>query len=248
MGNNVLAHVPEINRFLGAAAACLKPEGAAVFEFPYLAELLDKIEFDTIYHEHVFYYSLSSISNLAARANLEVFDVTQQAIHGGSLRVFLQHRGARPIESRVTKMLNGERQMGLTDPAHYNSFGMRVGELKRELLALLRSLKSEGKRLAAYGAPAKGNTLLNYCGIGTELLDFTVDMSPHKQGLYLPGSRLPILAPSMLLERAPDCAVILPWNIADEIIGQQREYQARGGHFIVPIPEPRILSDSRRAS
>jgi SAM-dependent methyltransferase len=241
VGNNVLAHVPEVNAFLDAVAACLKANGAAVFEFPYLAELLDKIEFDTIYHEHVFYYSLSSISNLAARANLEVFDVESQSIHGGSLRVFLQHRGAREIESRVTKMLDHERELGLTAAAPYDSFGRRVGELKSKLLELLTSLKADGKRLAAYGAPAKGNTLLNYCGVGTELLEFTVDRSPHKQGLLLPGSRLPILAPEALLAEKPDYTLILPWNITQEVIGQQQEYLAQGGKFIVPIPEPRII-------
>jgi SAM-dependent methyltransferase len=248
IGNNVLAHVPEINGFLSAVAACLKPAGAAVFEFPYVRELLDRIEFDTIYHEHVYYYSLSAVKLLAERAGLELFDVERQSVHGGSLRIFLQTPRARAITENVRKILAEEVGAGLTSAESFISFGTRVERLKASLLSMLTELKNSGKRLAAYGAPAKGNTLLNYCGIGADLLDFTVDLSPHKQGLYLPGSHLPILAPSMLLERGPEYTVILPWNIADEIIGQQREYLASGGNFILPIPEPRILSNSRLSS
>ncbi len=241
VGNNVLAHVPGINGFLAAVAACLKSDGCAVFEFPYLKELLDNTEFDTIYHEHVFYYSLSAVRGLAARAGLELFDVEFHPLHGGSLRVLLQHHGQRPIQPAVTAMLAAEDASGLTSGGHFVSFGLRVEALKSRLLGLLKELKAGGKRLAAYGAPAKGNTLLNYCGIGRELLDFTVDRSPHKQGMLLPGSHLPILAPAELLARSPDYALILPWNLADEIVSQQREYLRGGGRFIVPVPEPRIL-------
>jgi len=248
IGNNVLAHVPEINGFLKAVAACLKPAGAAVFEFPYVRELIERIEFDTVYHEHVYYYSLNAVKLLAERAGLELFDVERQSVHGGSLRIFLQHPRQRAVTENVRKMLAEEVTAGLTSNDHFVSFGARVQKLKANLLSMLTKFKSSGKHLAAYGAPAKGNTLLNYCGIGADLLDFTVDRSPHKQGLYLPGSHLPILAPSMLLERNPDYTVMLPWNLADEIIEQQREYLARGGHFIVPIPEPRIISNSRRSS
>jgi SAM-dependent methyltransferase len=242
IGNNVLAHVPAINDFLSAAAACLKPDGAAVFEFPYIKELLDKTEFDTIYHEHVFYYSLSAVQVLAKRAGLELFDVELQPVHGGSLRAYLQHSGRRPIAARVEAILKQERDEGLTTANHFVSFGLQVEALKQRLVNMLQLLKSSGNRLAAYGAPAKGNTLLNYCGIGLDLLEFTVDRSPHKQGLLLPGSHLPILPPEELIGRMPDYAVILPWNIAGEIVEQQREYLRAGGRFIVPIPEPRILA------
>jgi SAM-dependent methyltransferase len=241
IGNNVLAHVPAINDFLSAAAACLKPDGAAVFEFPHIKELLDKTEFDTIYHEHVFYYSLSAVQVLAKRAGLQLFDVELQPIHGGSLRAYLQHSGWRPVAARAETMLKQERDEGLTTADHFVSFGFQVEALKRRLVHMLQQLRSSGNRLAAYGAPAKGNTLLNYCGIGPELLEFTVDRSPHKQGMLLPGSHLPILPPEELTARRPDYAVILPWNIAGEIVAQQREYLRAGGRFIVPIPEPRIL-------
>ncbi len=241
IGNNVLAHVPDVNGFLRATAACLRPDGAAVFEFPYLRELLDKTEFDTIYHEHVFYYSLSAISNLARRARLELWDVAPQRIHGGSLRVFLQRPGARPIDSRIDQTLGEEEKAGLTGFARYAAFGRQVRALKDQLLSLLGDLKRAGKRIAAYGAPAKGNTLLNYCGIGPELIEFTVDRSPHKQGMFLPGSHLPILPPEELLVRKPDYALLLPWNIADEIVRQQSSYLLAGGRFIIPVPEPRIL-------
>jgi SAM-dependent methyltransferase len=241
IGNNVLAHVPAINEFLSATASCLKTDGAAVFEFPYVNELLDKREFDTIYHEHVFYYSLSAVAVLARRAGLELFDVERQSIHGGSLRVFLQNWGRRPVAARVDSMLKQERDRGLTTADHFVSFGLQVEALKRRLVKMLQELRSRGKRLAAYGAPAKGNTLLNYCGIGPELLEFTVDRSPHKQGMLLPGSHLPILPPEALIFRMPDYAVILPWNIADEIVEQQQGYLRAGGRFIVPIPEPRIV-------
>jgi SAM-dependent methyltransferase len=244
IGNNVLAHVPAINDFLSAAAACLKPDGAAVFEFPYIKELLDKTEFDTIYHEHVFYYSLSAVQVLAKRAGLELFDVELQPVHGGSLRAFLQHSGQRPVAARVEATLRQECDEGLTSAHRFISIGLQVETLKRRLVNMLQQLKSSGNRLAAYGAPAKGNTLLNYCGIGRELLEFTVDRSPHKQGMLLPGSHLPILPPEELIGRMPDYVVILPWNIAGEIVEQQQEYLRAGGRFIVPIPEPRILEYS----
>ncbi len=241
IGNNVLAHVPTINDFLRGVKACLKPTGAAVFEFPYVMELLDRTEFDTIYHEHVFYFSLSAIKNLAERAGLQLFDVTLQPVHGGSLRVFLQHKGTRPIATAVGAMLVEEKTAGLTGQGRYASFSRDVAALKQELLDALYSLKESGKRLAAYGAPAKGNTLLNYCGIGTDLLEFTVDRSPHKQGLLMPGSHIPIRHPEVLLKEMPDYTVILPWNIADEVIAQQRDYLREGGKFIIPVPKPRIV-------
>ncbi len=241
IGNNVLAHVPGINGFLAAVRSCLTPAGAAMFEFPHVKELLDKIEFDTIYHEHVFYYSLWAIKILAERAGLELFDVLRQPVHGGSLRVFLQAKGGRPVSPAVAALLQEEREAGITAPERYAVFSRQVARLREKLLSLLRSLKAEGKRLAAYGAPAKGNTLLNYCQIGTDLLDFTVDRNPIKQGLLTPGARLPIRPPQGLLLEMPDYTVILPWNIAEEILVQQAEYRRRGGQFIIPIPEVTIV-------
>jgi SAM-dependent methyltransferase len=241
IGNNVLAHIPEINGFLSAVRRCLAPTGAAVFEFPYIQDLLDGIEFDTIYHEHVFYYSLSAVSNLAERAALALFDVSHQPVHGGSLRIFLQAGEARPLSGSLQTMLAEERQAGLTGPRRYAAFSENVTIVKEKLVSLLRGLKAGGKRLAAYGAPAKGNILLNYCQIGRDLLDFTVDRNPMKQGLLTPGARLPIRPPHDLLAEMPDYTVILPWNIADEILDQQAEYRRRGGQFIIPLPEARIV-------
>lgn len=241
IGNNVLAHVPMTNAFAQAVEAVLKPDGVAVFEVPYLQTLLDHVEFDTIYHEHVFYFSVTALQHLFARARLELFDVQLQSVHGGSLRIFLQKPGIRPVSQAVRDLLQEEERRGLTQAATYTQFAKRVEHVKERLLALLRRLKSEGKVVAAYGAPAKGNTLLNYCGIGTDLVAFTVDRSPYKQGLLTPGMHLPILAPEALTEKQPDYAVILPWNIQDEILQKQALFQERGGRFIVPIPEPAVL-------
>ena len=242
IGNNVLAHVPAINDFLCAVKACLKDGGVAVFEFPSLKDLLDKTEFDTIYHEHVFYYSLSALEVLAARADLDIFDVEHHTVHGGSLRLFLQHRGEHARTKRVEQQLQAEAADGLNNAERYRTFADQVLYLRAELLDLVGSLKRSGKRIAAYGAPAKGNTLLNYCGIGRDLLEFTVDRSPHKQGLLLPGSRLPVRAPEALVDERPDYVLVLAWNMIDEILSQQTAYLKAGGRFIVPIPRPRILS------
>jgi SAM-dependent methyltransferase len=241
IGNNVLAHVTEIDDFLRAVKACLKAGGAAIFEFPYLKDLLDKTEFDTIYHEHVFYYSLSALEVLASRAGLDIFDVEYHTVHGGSLRLFLQHPGTRPRTERVAQQLQAEATDGLTNAERYRTFADQVRHVRAELLHLLESLKRSGKLIAAYGAPAKGNTLLNYCGIGRDLLEFTVDRSPHKQGLLLPGSRLPVRAPDALVDERPDYVLVLAWNMIDEILSQQTAYLKSGGRFIVPIPHPRIL-------
>jgi SAM-dependent methyltransferase len=238
VGNNVVAHVPSVNEFLAAARACLKDDGIAVFEFPYVAELLSRTEFDTIYHEHVFYYSLAAFGGLAARAGLTLFDVSRQPVHGGSLRVFLQAGRRRLPTPALGALLGDEERNGLLEPARYSEFSGQVQVLKAELVDRLKSLKRSGASLAAYGAPAKGNTLLNTCGIGTRLLDFTVDRNPHKQGLLLPGSRIPILHPRELAKRRPDVTLILAWNIAREIVSQQRDYVEAGGRFMVPVPRP----------
>jgi SAM-dependent methyltransferase len=242
IGNNVLAHVPETNGFFRSVYKCLKPGGSASFEFPYLIDLIKHREFDTIYHEHIFYFSLSAIKILAARAGLTLDHVEHQSVHGGSLRVLLGKETGVPASSAVETMLRDERRAGATSPEYYKKFSADVAELKEQFVGLLRELKSSGKRIAAYGAPAKGNTLLNYCGLGAETIDFTVDRSPHKQGLLLPGSHIPILEPDELYLRQPEYAVILPWNIKDEIISQQTEYLRSGGQFICPIPTAHVMS------
>ena len=241
IGNNVLAHVPGTNAFLRAVHDCLKPGGTAVFEFPYLMDLIRHREFDTVYHEHVFYFSLSAIRILAQRSGLLLEDVEHQSVHGGSLRVFLGKETGREPGSAVVSMLRHEEEIGVTGAEYYASFSAAVAELRQQFVSMLRGLRAQGKRIAAYGAPAKGNTLLNYCGIQTDTIEFTVDRSPHKQGLLLPGSRIPILAPEELVRRQPDYAVILPWNIKDEIVGQQTDYINNGGQFICPVPNPEFV-------
>lgn len=242
IGNNVLAHVPDVAGFLEATRACLRPGGTAVFEFPYLGELLDRVEFDTIYHEHVFYLSVAAVRGLARRAGLELVDLSRQTVHGGSLRVFLQAGAPAPASDAAEDLARAEARAGLLDPARFEAFRDAVLRLKDELRTMLHGLKASGRSVAAYGAPAKGNTLLNFCGIGRDIVDFTVDRSPHKQGLLLPGSRIPVCAPEELVRQRPDYALILPWNIADEIVAQQRAYRERGGRFLVPVPHPREIA------
>lgn len=241
IGNNVLAHVPLINDFLLSVNKCLKPVGSAIFEFPYLKDFLENIEFDTIYHEHVFYYSLNAIDILAQRSRLELYDVTRQDIHGGSLRIFLQKGKQHDISNNVKQMLLEEANYGITSKSLYDDFGEKVERLKAQLVQLLKEFKKSGKTIAAYGAAAKGNTLLNYTGIDKSMIDFVVDRSPYKQGFLLPGTRIPILHQDELLKRMPDYTLILAWNFAEEIIRQQAEYCRRGGLFIIPVPEPKVV-------
>ena len=241
IGNNVLAHVPLINEFLLCVNKCLKPGGSAVFEFPYLKDLLEHTEFDTIYHEHVFYYSLSAIKILAERAGLSLYDVSRQDIHGGSIRVFLQKQNRHDVADSVNQMLVDEANYGITSSSLHNAFADRVERLKIALVQLLKELKKSGKTIAAYGAAAKGATLLNYAGIDTTLIDFVVDRSTYKQGKRMPGVHLPIYPPSRLLEIMPDYTLLLAWNFADEIQQQQSEYRQQGGRFIIPVPEPRVV-------
>jgi SAM-dependent methyltransferase len=238
VGNNVLAHVPEVNGFLAAARDCLGPAGVAVFEFPSLAVLLARTEFDTIYHEHVSYLSLLAVDGLARRAGLELFDVEGQAVHGGSLRVFLAPPG-REVSARVATALERERDAGLHRPECYQGFAGRVRRLQDGLVEGLRARRRAGARIAAYGAPAKGNTLLNSSGIGRDVVEFTVDRSPHKQGRLLPGSHIPVRPVEDLLVEQPDFAVLLPWNLEVEVVAQRRDYLQRGGCFLVPVPELR---------
>lgn len=238
VGNNVMAHIPLINDFLANVKVCLKEHGAAVFEFPYVKDLLDKTEFDTIYHEHVFYFSLSAIKGLTDRAGLELFDVSHEPVHGGSLRIFLGRPKKHSVTPAVAGLLADEAKAGLLSTECYADFSRKVTTLKKQLRELLLNLKANGKRLAAYGAPAKGNTLLNTCGIGKNLLEFTVDRSRHKQGLLTPGSRLPIRPPEDLVKEMPDYTLLLPWNLAEEIMAQQEAYRRQGGKFVIPVPQP----------
>ena len=235
--NNVLAHVPDIRGVLAGAQAFLKDDGVMVIETPYVKPMLDHCEFDTIYHEHLFYWSITAFAAVARRVGLEVIDVEQLAIHGGSMRLFLQQTGSATPSAAVTALLAAEEAWGVNRPETYRAFATRVGALKQELVALLRKLKAEGKTIAAYGAAAKGSTLLNHFGIGADVIDFVADRSTHKQGRWMPGVGIPIVAPEELLAKRPDYCVLLTWNFADEILAQQQAYRDAGGKFIVPVPQ-----------
>jgi SAM-dependent methyltransferase len=241
IGNNVLAHVPDLNSFVAGVARMLKPSGVAVFEAPYLKEMLDSVEFDTIYHEHQCYFSATALAALFERHGLELVDVERQDIHGGSLRVFAAPAGTRARSTVLLALLEAERGWGVDRPEAYKRFAARVAALKRSLIEMLDELKAKGNLLAAYGASAKGVTLLSYCGIGAERLDFVVDRSTYKQGHRYPAGGLPILAPEALMLRHPDYALLLTWNFAEEILRQQAPYRQAGGSFIIPVPEPRIV-------
>lgn len=252
-GNNVLAHVPDLNDFVAGLALLLAPGGVLTLEFPHLVRLVEGNQFDTIYHEHFSYFSFLAVEGVLRRHGLALFDVEELPTHGGSLRVYAQHGGGstqppgaqppgtHPVTPRVAELLARERAAGVDGLDYYRSFGERVRETKRKLLTFLIDARRRGRSVAGYGAPAKGNTLLNYCGIGTDLLDYTVDRSPHKQGRYLPGSRIPIHPPEHLAETRPDYVLILPWNLRDEITAQMAEVRTWGGRFVVAIPEVTVL-------
>jgi hypothetical protein len=237
----VLAHVPDLNDFVSGVATMLKRSGIAIFEVPYVKDMLDNVEFDTIYHEHQCYYSLTALQALFATHGLELVDVERIPIHGGSIRVSFAPRGARTPHGRVAALLTSERGWSVGDTAPYASFATRVDELKTQLRDLLDRLKHDGARIAAYGAAAKGVTLASYCGVGAEYLQFVVDRSPHKQGRRFPVDALPIRPPEALVEERPDYAVLFTWNFADEILRQQAAYRAAGGKFIVPVPRPSVV-------
>lgn len=241
LGNNVFAHAPDTNDFVAGTKILLAPEGRVVFEFPYALDFLEKSEFDTIYHEHVFYFSLTALVPLFARHGLTVTDVDRLPIHGGSLRLTARHAGVDQPSERVTQLLQEESDFGLTGLQRYREFGKTVIGIKEGLMSLLAELKRNGKSIGAYGASAKGSTLLNYCGIGTETLDFVADRSSYKQGKYSPGQHLPILEAEALAAKQPDFSLLLTWNFAEEILKQQKVYREKGGRFIVPIPTPKIL-------
>lgn len=240
--HNVLAHVADLNGFVRGLRLVLKDEGIAIIEVPYVKDIIDRCEFDTIYHEHLCYFSLTALDHLLRRGGLTVNNVERLPIHGGTLRIFVEKtKGAAQSRSLVSRLIGEESDWGVGRADYYAGFAARVAHLRDQVVSLLRDLKGEGKRIAVYGASAKGSTLLNYFGIGTGTLDFVVDRSPFKQGHYTPGTRLPIHAPSKLLEEMPDYVLLLTWNFADEIIEQQAEYRRRGGRFIIPIPELKIV-------
>jgi SAM-dependent methyltransferase len=232
--NNVLAHVPDLNGFVKAMALVLKEDGLASVEVPYVKRLVDDLEFDTIYHEHLSYFSVASLKNLFERHKLIIVDVERLPVHGGSLRVLLAHHG-RP-SATVKRLLLTELEVGLGQPAYYENFADRVRSFRQRLLRLLKDEKRRGHSIAAYGASAKGTTLLNYCGVGSELVDYVVDRSTIKHGLFTPGTHLPICPPEVLMERRPDLVLLLTWNLADEILGQQKRYRELGGRFLIPFP------------
>jgi hypothetical protein len=221
-------------------ARLLKRDGIVVIEVPSVKELIENRYFDTIYHEHVSYFSLNSLEALFRRNNLKVIDVEQRPIHGGTLRVTAGHQ-SQPVSPRVERVLAEEMKAKVHEPEFYTKFGTDVSSLRKELVALLRGLKERGKRIAAYGASAKGSTLLNYCGIGLETVEYVVDQSPIKQGRFTPGSIMPIYPPARLLSDRPDYTLLLTWNFADEILEQQAEYRRQGGKFIIPVPEPHLI-------
>lgn len=242
LGNNVLAHVPDLNEFVGAMPAVLKPQAVVTLEFPHLLNLIAEQQFDTIYHEHYSYLSLLALMPVFARAGLRVFDVEQLPTHGGSLRLYacLMDAGY-PSTAAVQACLQRERDAGLERADTYARFGAGVRATKRAMLSFVIGAKDQGKRIAAYGAAAKGNTLLNYCGIGADAIDYVVDRNPAKQGRLLPGSRIPVHAPEAVFETRPDYLLILPWNIKDEVIAQMAGIRGWGGRFVLPIPQVAVL-------
>lgn len=243
LGNNVLAHVPDLHDFVDGFKTLLAPAGVITFEFPHLMRLIDDNQFDTIYHEHFSYFSLGTAQAVLEAHDLTVFDVEELPTHGGSLRIYACHREdtSKTPTSRLAELHQREEAVGILTLDYYRSFAERVQETKRQILTFLIEAKRAGKTIAGYGAPGKGNTLLNYCGIRTDFLDYTVDRSPHKQGMYLPGTHIPIFHPDRLAETRPDIILILPWNLQEEIASQLQYVREWGGQLVVPIPTPRVL-------
>jgi 2-polyprenyl-3-methyl-5-hydroxy-6-metoxy-1,4-benzoquinol methylase len=243
LGNNVLAHVPDINDFVAGLKVLLKSAGVITMEFPHLMRLMNENQFDTIYHEHFSYLSFTTVERIFLAHGLTVFDVEEILTHGGSLRIYARHYedASKPVEDRVFDLRDREEKVGLTCLRSYFSFTEKVKETKRKLLEFLIQAKRQGSSIVGYGAPGKGNTLLNYCGIRTDFLDYVVDRSPHKQGKVLPGTHIPIHDPSRIKETKPDYVVILPWNIKAEVMEQNSYIGEWGGRFVVPIPEVTVL-------
>jgi hypothetical protein len=244
IANHVLAHVPTINDFIASINSILSDKGIATLEFAYLAALIEQNEFDTIYHEHYFYFSLIALIKIFTSHDLVIFDVEKLNIHGGSLRIFVKKKDncKYPVSPRVSALLLLEHQLGLANLSTYKGFQDRVQHIKNQLYSFVTAVKKDGKRIASYGAPAKGNTLLNYCGLNAELIDFTVDQNPHKQNCLLPGSKIPIYNVAKIMQEKPDYLLILPWNLQDEIISTMAVIREWGGKFVVPIPELKIIA------
>ncbi len=241
IGNNVLAHVPNLNDFIIGMKIILKPEGLITMEFPHLLRLIEDNQFDTIYHEHFSYFSFLTVEKIFTHHGLTIFDVDEILTHGGSLRIYACHSEFKKnISGTVQDLKEREKKIGLMNLVYYQSFAERVKRTKREILRFLIDLRESNKKIAAYGAPAKGNTLLNYCGIRTDFIDYTVDRNPHKQGCYLPGSRIPIYHPDRLRETKPDYVIILPWNLKDEIMEQVSYIREWGGKFVTLIPSVKV--------
>jgi len=242
VGNNVLAQVADLNGFVAGMKKLLKPGGVITMEFPHLLRLMDENQFDTIYHEHFSYFSLMSAERIFTAHGLTLFDVEEMWTHGGSLRIYARHQEdeARPVGARVRALLAREKAVGLDRPERYAAFAEQVRETTWRLLEFLIGAKRRGKSIAGYGAPGKGNTLLNYCGIRTDFLDYTVDRNPYKHGRFTPGTHIPIHPPEKILETQPDYVLILPWNLKDEIMEQMSAVQGWGGQFVVPIPDVKV--------
>jgi 2-polyprenyl-3-methyl-5-hydroxy-6-metoxy-1,4-benzoquinol methylase len=243
LGNNVLAHVPGLNDFVKGMKVVLKPTGVITMEFPHLQKLVDECQFDTIYHEHFSYFSFITVEQVFAKHDITLFDVEELPTHGGSLRIYGRHSddNTKPVGERVVALRERERRLGYAGLELYRSFAQKVMATKRDILEFMIKVKRDGKTVVGYGAPAKGNTLLNYCGVRSDMIDYTVDRSPHKQGHFLPGTRIPIYGPEKIRETKPDYLVILPWNLKDEIMSQMAHIRDWGGRFVVFIPEVKVI-------
>lgn len=243
IGNNVLAHVPGLNDFVEGMKVILKKDGVITMEFPHLMRLVAENQFDTMYHEHFSYFSFTTVEKVFAKHGLTLFDVEELPTHGGSLRIYARHTEdtTKPVGERVSDLKGREEALGMTRMEYYLSFGEKVKETKRKILDFLIKAKREQKSIVGYGAPAKGNTLLNYCGVRTDFIEYTLDRSPHKQGQYLPGTHIPIYHPDKVKETKPDYLVILPWNLKEEIMGQMSYIRDWGGKFVTLIPTPEVL-------
>jgi 2-polyprenyl-3-methyl-5-hydroxy-6-metoxy-1,4-benzoquinol methylase len=243
LGNNVLAHVPDLNDFVEGMKVVLKSTGVITMEFPHLQRLVDGCQFDTIYHEHFSYFSFITVEQVFAKHGITLFDIDELPTHGGSLRIYGRHTedASKPVSDRVVELRERETRLGYKDIELYKSFAERVMATKRDILQFLIDARRLGKTIVGYGAPAKGNTLLNYCGIRTDMISYTVDRSPHKQGSFLPGTRIPIYAPEKIRETRPDYVFILPWNLKDEVMQQMAHIRDWGGKFVIPIPNVTVV-------